>query len=339
MNDKVCAVVLFIVMLFLAGCGGKENIDLDPGIYAFLETTRGTVIIRLEYEKVPMLAANFIGLAEGVFTGETGKKERFYDNSRFYDVEDGILIKGGMPVGKDRLRSTYYLPENFHPDLKHDRPGAVSMVKEDTNIHGSLFSISLKKTTWLDYKQPVFGYVVLGIENAQAIRQNDLCNKVTIKRIGETAGEFIVTPQGFVELKNQVEQKNLEEKQARENEVIASLREEWPDLVQTRSGMYFFILKQGKGRTPAVGTEAIVKYTGRLVDGTVFMDTSAEEGGVKKVIVGKVLRGLNEALLTMRKGERRIVVVPPEMGFGGAGLEPIIPPYSFLVFDVELIDF
>ncbi|MBN2535817.1 MAG: peptidylprolyl isomerase [Spirochaetales bacterium] len=331
--------ISFIILLFFTGCTKNYEKDLPPGIYARMNTDKGTFIIELEYKKVPMLVANFIGLAEGIFTAAIEKDAGYYDNTRFFDVTDNALIKGGKPWGTGKIESHYYLPTNFNPGLLHDREGAISMLKTESGIHGSQFSITLKKMAWLDYNQPVFGYVISGIENLKTIRAGDILRKATIVRIGEEAVDFIVTPEYFNELKNSVEKENWETAKTRNEEVISQLKKRWPDLVQTRSGIYFTILRQGAGLPPDMGTKIMVKYTGTLPDGTVFIDTAGEEGGVKKMIAGEAIKGLKEALLTMRKGEQRIVVIPPEMGFGEAGLSPLIPPNAFLIFDIELIDF
>jgi peptidylprolyl isomerase len=176
------------------------------------------------------------------------------------------------------------------------------------------------------------------MDRLKSITPGDVLKQVEILRIGEEASDFIVSVENFNKLKEEVEKNNQEAKKARDEAVIPVLKERWPNLIETKSGIYFTIVRQGTGRTPVNGTRVTVKYTGTLVDGTVFMDT-AKDGGTKKLIIGEVIKGLNEALLTMRKEERRIVVIPPEMGFGKAGLEPLIPPDSFLIFDVELIDF
>lgn len=332
--------IVLILFILFAGCAKENKKDLAPGIYAQMVTNRGSFIIRLEYEKVPMLVANFIGLAEGTFAAGITEDEAggYYDNSHFYEVAVDVLVKGGKHYGENSSTSTYNLPKNYHPELMHDRVGAVSMLKDESAIHGSRFSIALKNLPWLDYNQPVFGYVVDGMKNLKAIKPGDILKNVMILRIGEQAAGFIVTREYFTELRNQVEANNLEKERARNREVIPRLKEKWPNLIQTRSGIYFTIVKQGTGRTPAAGTEVTVKYTGTLIDGTVFIDT-AKEGGTKKLIVGGAIKGLNEALLTMRKGEQRIVIIPPELGFGEAGLTFLIPPNSFLVFDLELIDF
>ncbi|MBN2441809.1 MAG: peptidylprolyl isomerase [Spirochaetales bacterium] len=329
-----------MVLCLLYGCGKKQEKVPDPGLYAKMETTKGNFIIQLEYKLVPMLVANFVGLAEGVFRDENPKESGFFDNTYFYEVVNNVLIKCGMPAGENSSLPGYYLPENYNPGLLHDRTGTVSMLQTgNEQISSYQFSISLRQVNWLDFKQPVFGYVIDGIEVLNKISARDILKKVTILRIGKNAEAFVVTKEIFNSLKNDVEKANREAGSSMEDEALGILKKTYPDLVQTREGIWFSILKNGAGTPPAVGTVVDVKYTGTLLDGTVFMDTSGEEGGIKKLILGKVIKGLDGALQTMRKGEHRIVVIPPNLGFGKAGLAPLIPPDAFLIFDVELINF
>jgi len=280
-----------ILLLFLS-CSKNIDKNLEPGIYAVMKTNKGSFIIRLEYEKVPMLVVNFIGLTEGIFIKYDNNALRLYDGTSFHEVTEGILIKGGIPAVKGRDGPGYNLPENFHPDLKHDRAGVISMARIESSIHGSQFSISLINTPWLDYRQPVFGYVVEGINILKTIKAGDVLKKVTILKIGDKASQFNVTREYLNILKKQVEYENREETDKRDKEVAGLLKEKWPGLIRMRNGTMLTILKQGKGTTPSIGTEALIRYKGTLIDGTVFLD-STRDGSDRKVEIGKIIKGLN----------------------------------------------
>jgi FKBP-type peptidyl-prolyl cis-trans isomerase len=115
----------------------------------------------------------------------------------------------------------------------------------------------------------------------------------------------------------------------------------FPTAHQVSSGLRYIVRAHGPvDRVPRITDEVAVRYTGRLLDGTVF-DSSDRHGGVItfRVGMGDVIKGWDEALLEMRKGEKRTLIVPFWLAYGEAGRPPTIPPRATLVFDVELVDF
>ena len=100
----------------------------------------------------------------------------------------------------------------------------------------------------------------------------------------------------------------------------------------------YIVVKKDSGPYPVYGDTVTVHYTGKFLDGSVF-DSSRTRGAPASFRIGEVIEGWNEALLTMSKGEKRTLIVPPELGYGEEGYPGAIPPDSFLVFNVELIDF
>lgn len=119
------------------------------------------------------------------------------------------------------------------------------------------------------------------------------------------------------------------------------INKNWPDAVTTNSGLKYVITTQGDGgATPSQGQVITAHYTGKLLDGSVF-DSSVErnEPFVTPIGVGQVIKGWDEAFIGMTKGEKRTLIIPPELGYGAGGFPPIIPANATLVFDVELLDF
>jgi peptidyl-prolyl cis-trans isomerase A (cyclophilin A) len=166
--------------------------------FAHFHTTLGDFTIELLDAQAPKTAANFAGLAEGTRewkhpkTGESHKKP-FYDGLVFHRVIEGFMIQGGDPLGQGFGGPGYQFPDEFHPDLRHDRAGILSMANAGPNSNGSQFFITLAPTPHLDRKHSVFGRVVDGLDVVEKIGRvqtdrNDrpvtpvVMNKVTIER-------------------------------------------------------------------------------------------------------------------------------------------------------------
>jgi peptidylprolyl isomerase len=117
------------------------------------------------------------------------------------------------------------------------------------------------------------------------------------------------------------------------------LAENYPDAQPTESGLYYIRTKKGKGKNPQNGQLVSVHYTGKLLDGTKF-DSSVDRGTPYEFPLGqgRVIRGWDEGIAMMKKGEKGVLVIPSDLGYGSRG-SGRIPPSSTLVFDVELVDF
>lgn len=122
------------------------------------------------------------------------------------------------------------------------------------------------------------------------------------------------------------------------NNLIAKKKMSDAKTVTTDSGLKYIELKQGTGATPKTGQTVVVHYTGTLEDGTKF-DSSRDRGQPFsfKLGVGQVIKGWDEGISTMKVGERRQLIIPPELGYGARGAGGVIPPNATLIFDVELL--
>src|SRR5215831_14665514 len=144
------------------------------GTYAIFETSVGNIVIKLLDKEAPKTVENFVGLAEGTkeFTNEkTGKKENrpFYDGLIFHRVIPDFMIQGGCPHGSGMGGPGYKFPDEFHPSLKHAKPGKLSMANWGPNTNGSQFFITVAPTPWLDNRHTIFGEVVEGLDVAVKI--------------------------------------------------------------------------------------------------------------------------------------------------------------------------
>ena len=167
-------------------------------IYAHFETTLGNFTVELFDTKTPKTVANFVGLAEGSKEWKhpkTGQKQKTpnYDGIIFHRVISGFVLQGGDPLGQGYGGPGYQFEDEFHPDLRHDRAGILSMANAGPNTNGSQFFITLGPTPHLDRRHSVFGAVVKGLDVIEQIGKvktgpNDrpvtpvVMNKVTIER-------------------------------------------------------------------------------------------------------------------------------------------------------------
>lgn len=177
MRDKVQLIViglLAVAMLLLGGCGGSQPAPTpaappsDPGPrkimnsanpIALFETNKGNFKVELFADKAPVTVQNFITL--------TNKK--FYDGLIFHRVIPDFMIQGGDPKGNGTGGPGYAIKDEFHPDLKHNGAGILSMANAGPNTGGSQFFITLAATPWLDGKHAIFGQVIEGLEVVKAI--------------------------------------------------------------------------------------------------------------------------------------------------------------------------
>ena len=171
------SVAAFVVSLAAAAgtlqTAQKES-TLPTGVYAQFVTSEGNFTVRLFEQEAPKTVENFIGLANGTkewTDPRTNKKVKqpYYNGIVFHRVIKGFMIQGGDPLGQGIGGPGYTFADEFHPKLRHDKMGVLSMANRGPNTNGGQFFITLAPTPHLDDRHSVFGEVVDGIDVIQKI--------------------------------------------------------------------------------------------------------------------------------------------------------------------------
>ncbi|MDR2211407.1 MAG: peptidylprolyl isomerase [Spirochaetaceae bacterium] len=309
---------------------------LGDGLFARIFTSRGEIILRLEYEKVPLTVCNFVALAEGKMDACAGSP--FYDGLSFHRVVPNFMIQGGDPLRNGRGGPGYQFPDEFDPALRHDGPGILSMANAGPNTNGSQFFITHKEAPWLDDHHTVFGRVVEGQGVVNAIQEGDVITAISILRNGEGAREFKADQAAFDSLLSQALAAAAADAKARYAEDLARIAVQYPDCKIGANGTWYAVKHRGSGAKPQPGSTVQVEYTGMFLSGEVFDASSLHGGPLEfKAGVNRVIPGWDKTILDMQAGEKRLVIIPPELAYGSQGAGGVIPPNSFLVFELELV--
>jgi len=343
-NNKILNCILIGVVLFMCACkSGAQNLDLGDGLFARITTSRGDIIVSLEYQKTPLTVTNFVALAEGNMNNH--RNRRYYDGLNFHRVisrangdDQDFMIQGGCPQGTGRGGPGYEFPDEIVQGLRHDRPGVLSMANAGPGTNGSQFFITIVPTPHLDGRHTVFGYVVHGQDIVNSITQGDKIDRITIIRNGDDAIAFKADQENFDNLINTINEANASAHRAQVQENINIINRDFPNTQQSASGIRYVIQSQGTGNRPERGRTVSVNYVGRLLDGTVFDDSSLRGVPLEfPVGTGRVIQGWDEMIMDMRLGEKRLAIIPPELAYGNRAVGGVIPANSYLVFEMELV--
>ena len=307
---------------------------MSEGIYAVFTTPKGTIKVRLTHNKTPGTVGNFVALAEGNLEN-THKPQGtpYYDGLCFHRVIPDFMIQGGCPQRTGTGGPGYQFDDEIHAELKHDRPGVLSMANAGPGTNGSQFFITHNETPWLDGKHTVFGFVEEGQEVVDAVAQNDEIKSVTIERVGEAAMSWNAV-EAFRAFEGSREERLREEREAQEK----ALDKLAAGFEKTKSGLRYQFIQRGEGRTAEKGKTVSVHYKGQLVDGTVFDSSYKRNSPIDFALgVGQVIPGWDEGIQLLSVGDKARFVIPSDLGYSERGAGGVIPPNATLIFDVELV--
>jgi FKBP-type peptidyl-prolyl cis-trans isomerase len=308
---------------------------MQDGLYAKFNTSKGNILVALEFEKTPGTVGNFVALAEGNMENSAKPQGNpYYDGLKFHRVIADFMIQGGCPQGTGTGNPGYKFDDEFHPDLKHDGPGVLSMANAGPGTNGSQFFITHVATPWLDGNHTVFGKVQEGQDVVDAIAQNDTIDSLEIIRVGAAAEAFNAI-EAFRVFEGAREKRVAEEQAARE----AELDKLAAGFDKTESGLRYQIIQKGDGVKAEKGKNVSVHYKGQLTDGTVFDSSYKRNQPIDFALgVGQVIPGWDEGVQLLQVGDNARFVIPSDLAYGSRGAGGVIPPNATLIFDVELMN-
>lgn len=312
-----------------------KNYIMQEGLYAKFNTTKGSILINLEYKKTPGTVGNFVGLAEGNIENEAIPQGKpYYNGLKFHRVIADFMVQGGDPQGTGSGGPGYQFDDEIHPDLKHDGPGVLSMANAGPGTNGSQFFITHVETSWLDGKHTVFGKVVEGQDVVNSIEQGDEIQSVEIQRVGADAESF-----NAVENFRSFNGAKAEREAAAKKKAEDLLGELAAGFDKTESGLRYKVIQKGDGVKAEKGKTVSVHYKGSLTDGTVFDSSYKRNQPIDFSLgMGQVIPGWDEGIALLQVGDKARFVIPPYLGYGERGAGGVIPPDATLIFDVELVN-
>jgi len=308
---------------------------MNNGLYAKINTTKGEILINLEFEKTPGTVGNFVALAQGNMENKVKPQGTpYYNGLKFHRVIPDFMVQGGCPLGTGTGDPGYKFEDEFHPDLKHDKPGILSMANSGPASNGSQFFITHIETSWLDNKHTVFGNVIEGQDVVDSIGQEDILETIEIIAVGDAAEKYNAI-EAFRSFGGERE-KRIADAKARAEAAIEELA---AGFQKTNSGLRYQMLQKGDGKQAEKGKGVSVHYKGSLPDGTVFDSSYQRKQPIDFTLgVGQVISGWDEGIQLLKVGDKARFVIPSDLAYGSQGAGGVIPPNAILIFDVELMD-
>lgn len=345
--------------------------DIEDGIYAEFVTTKGTMLAKLNFEKTPVTVANFVSLAEGKNTmvSSSYKGKKYYNGTRFHRVINNFMIQGGDPLGNGTGEPGYKFLDEFHPDLKHDKPGILSMANSGPKTNGSQFFITDSPTPHLNNKHTVFGELIIGLDvedsisNVKVNKDNKpledvIIEELNIIRKGKAAKKFDANSIFINHFA--IAEKLEKEKIAKAAALLQATKDKFiaqqEQATKLASGLKYVVSEKGTGEKLKVSSKVLTNYSLFFEDGKI-VDTNqadvAEAYGIlneqrklanqyQPILAdlspnAQMIAGFKEGLQQLHVGDKATLFIPYHLGYGETGNRGI-PPKTNLIFEVEVLE-
>ncbi|GAA4238954.1 peptidylprolyl isomerase [Postechiella marina] len=363
---------LFVILITISLSSCKAQYpDLEDGIYAEIITTKGVMLAKLDYKKVPITVANFVSLAEGTNTmvKEEYKKKKYYNGLIFHRVIDKFMIQGGDPTGTGSGNPGYKFNGEFHPDLKHDKAGVLSMANSGPNTNGSQFFIMEVPKPFLDNNYNVFGQLIEGIDIQDSISnvktnpedrplEDVVIQELNIIRKGKEAKKFDA-PNVFVNHFAEVERLE-KEKKAKAKAILEATKAKFDkqkqNAINLPSGLQYFVSEKGKGEKLTENDIVSAHYAVYFESGKILETSNLKTAEALDIVNEKrkaadayqpieadispsagMIAGFKEGLQQLNVGDKATLFIPYHLAYGEAGNRGI-PAKSNIIFEVEILE-
>jgi len=359
-------IVLLLVFVAISSCKSTNYPNLNDGIYADIQTDKGSILLQLEYENTPITVASFVSLAEGnnVYVAEKYKGKPFYDGLKFHRVVENFIIQGGDPLGIGTGGPGYQFEDEFPTNddgnllLSHNKAGILSMANSGPDANGSQFFITHRQTMNLDGRHTVFGHVAEGQAIVDSIVKDDVMNTIKIVRVGSEAKKFDARQvfSNYFKKLEEVAKEKLEIKQKAKDDFLKLKDQNEAKAAVLASGLKIYFIKKGEGDKPNNGNKVNVNYAGYFTTGDLF-DSNIKDlnilfnkydnrrdvgGGYNPVAMdyspdARLIPGFKEGLKQMKVGDKVMLFIPSHLAYGPQGYGPI-PPDTDLIYELEIIN-
>lgn len=364
-------ILLLTSFIALASCKAQYP-DLEDGLYAEFITTEGVMVAKLAHEKAPITVANFVSLAEGTNTmvDSVYKGKKFYNGLIFHRVINEFMIQAGDPTGTGGGSPGYKFKDEFHPDLKHDKPGILSMANSGRHTNGSQFFITEIPKPHLDNGYNIFGELVIGLDIQDSISnvktasggdrpiQDVVIKELNIIRKGKDAKSFDA-PNTFNNHFAEAERKE-KEKKAKIDAVIKASKEKFnkqqAKAITLSSGLQFIVTEKGSGEKLSANANVLTHYAVYFEDGKLLQTSKLEIAEALDAVNEKrkaadqyqpitadigpdasMIPGFKEGLQQLNVGDKATLFIPYHLAYGEAGSRGI-PGKSNIIFEVEILE-
>lgn len=366
-SSKILLIILFVS---ITSCKAQYP-ELEDGMYAQFITTKGTMLAKLHFEKTPVTVANFVSLAEGKNTmvSKEFKDKKYYNGTIFHRVINNFMIQGGDHLGNGTGGPGYKFMDEFHPDLKHDKPGILSMANSGPKTNGSQFFITDVATPHLNNKHSIFGELVMGLEVEDSISsvkvnkdnkplEDVIIEELNIIRKGKAAKKFDANSIFINHFA--IAEKLEKEKIAKAEALLQATKDKFSaqqaQATTLASGLQYLITEKGAGLKLNENLKVLTNYSLFFEDGKLLDSNKLEVAELFGIVNeqrkmanqyipivadlspnAQMIAGFKEGLQQLHLGDKATLFIPYHLGYGETGNRGI-PPKTNLIFEVEVIE-